>query len=162
MAGLSYIFITFPALQLVITLSVNRLAKTNNQMTKSIVIISSFIGEHLVHIKDYACFINSWQKNIPLTFLPKSSLHQLYDAEMLKANYRHLCICVPDAPSPLLCPGTSLLPRPPCGCCHPHCQGVCNSDAQHLFFCSKRVLAYTKRYNTYRTRFVPLTISVLS
>ena len=45
---------------------------------------------------------------------------------MLKANYRHLCICVSDAPSPLLCPGTSLLPRPPCGWCHPHCQGVRN------------------------------------
>ena len=78
LAGLSYISITFPAIQLVIILSVNRLAKTNNQMTKSIVIIFSFIGEHLVHIKDYACFINSWQKNIPLTFLPTSILHPSY------------------------------------------------------------------------------------
>ena len=57
LAGLSYIFITAPAHQLVITLSVNRLAKTNNQMTKSIIIISSFIGEHPFHLKDYASFI---------------------------------------------------------------------------------------------------------
>ena len=63
-----------------------------------------------------------------ITYMPGLSkyFHQLYDALMLMANYRHLCIFVSDAPSPLLCPGTSLLPRPPCGCCHPHCQGVRN------------------------------------
>ena len=37
-----------------------------------------------------------------------------------------------------------------------------NSDAQRLFFSSKRVLAYTKRYKTCSTRFVPLPIWVLS
>ena len=40
--------------------------------------------------------------------------------------------------------------------------GVSTRDAQRLFFSSKRLLAYTKRYNTCSTRFVTLPIWVLS
>ena len=73
-----------------------------------------------LYSSDFPLFTNTYKPRLTKYF------HQLYDALMLMAYYRHLCIFVSDAPSPLLCPGTSLLPRHPCGCCHPHCQSVCN------------------------------------
>ena len=46
LAGLSYMFITLPALDLAHVLLVKKLAKVNNLRTKMIVYASTFIGEH--------------------------------------------------------------------------------------------------------------------
>ena len=47
LAGLSYMFITVPALDLAHVLLVKKLAKANTLRTKMIVYASTFIGEHL-------------------------------------------------------------------------------------------------------------------
>ena len=47
LAGLSYLFITIPALDLAHVLLVKKLAKANTLSTKMIVYASTFIGEHL-------------------------------------------------------------------------------------------------------------------